>query len=97
VREALLTLMGQSQLSAIPTFNVVCTEPIKKQSGRTEFQRGILYNDLDGSWKVKPTGNQGSAILSSMSKANCFIVLDESVGNLDAGANVVVQILHGLI
>jgi molybdopterin molybdotransferase len=97
VRVALLTLMGQSQIPPLPTFNVVCTEPIKKQSGRTEFQRGILYTDQDGSWKVKPTGNQGSAILSSMSKANCFIVLDEAVGSLDAGATVAVQVLHGLI
>jgi molybdopterin molybdotransferase len=97
VRVALLTLMGQTQISPLATFNVVCTEPIKKQSGRTEFQRGILYTDQDGSWKVKPTGNQGSAILSSMSKANCFIVLDESVGNLDAGTTVAVQVLHGLI
>ncbi|CAN4274690.1 MoeA Molybdopterin biosynthesis enzyme [Methylophilaceae bacterium] len=97
VRVALLTLMGQTQIPPQPTFNVVCTEPIKKQSGRTEFQRGILYTDQDGSWKVKPTGNQGSAILSSMSKANCFIVLDESVGNLDAGTTVAVQVLHGLI
>ena len=97
VRVALLTLMGQTQIPPLPTFNVVCTAPIKKQSGRTEFQRGILYTDQDGSWKVKPTGNQGSAILSSMSKANCFIVLDESAGNLDAGATVAVQVLHGLI
>ena len=97
VRVALLTLMGQTQTPPLPTFNVVCTEPIKKQCGRTEFQRGILYTDQDGSWKVKPTGNQGSAILSSMSKANCFIVLDESVGNLDAGTTVAVQVLHGLI
>jgi molybdopterin molybdotransferase len=97
VREALLRLMGQPQVAALPTFNVVCTEPIKKQSGRTEFQRGILHTDQDGLWKVKPTGNQGSAILSSMSKANCFIVLDETVGNLAAGAVVTVQVLHGLI
>ena len=97
VRVALLTLMGQTQIPPLPTFNVVCTEPIKKQSGRTEFQRGLLFTDQDGSWKVKPTGNQGSAILSSMSKANCFIVLDESAGNLDAGATVAVQVLHGLI
>ena len=97
VRVALLTLMGQTPVPPLPTFNVVCTEPIKKQSGRTEFQRGILYTDQDGSWKVKPTGNQGSAILSSMSKANCFIVLDEAVGSLDAGATVAVQVLHGLI
>lgn len=97
VRVALLMLMGQTPVPATPTFNAVCTEPIKKQSGRTEFQRGILYTDHDGAWKVKPTGNQGSAILSSMSKANCFIVLDEALGNLDAGATVPVQVLHGLI
>jgi molybdopterin molybdotransferase len=97
VREALLTLMGQSQIPPLPTFNVVCTEPIKKQSGRCEFQRGILSMNQNGWWEVKPTGNQGSAILSSMSKANCFIVLDEQTGNLDAGATVAVQVLHGLI
>jgi molybdopterin molybdotransferase len=97
VREALLTLMGQSQIPPLPTFNVVCTEPIKKQSGRCEFQRGILSMNQNGWWEVNPTGNQGSAILSSMSKANCFIVLDEQTGNLDAGATVAVQVLHGLI
>jgi molybdopterin biosynthesis enzyme len=32
-----------------------------------------------------------------MSKANCFIVLDEQTGNLDAGSTVAVQVLHGLI
>ncbi len=66
-------------------------------TGRTEFQRGILFTDTDGIWKVKPTGAQGSAILSSMSLANCFIVLDDTVGNLDAGALVNVQVLDGII
>ncbi len=97
VREALLMLMGQASPQALPTFHVTCTEAIKKQTGRTEFQRGILYTDEQGLWKVKPTGHQGSAILSSMSKANCFIVLDETVGNLDKGASVPVQVLHGLV
>lgn len=97
VREALLTLMGQPEISPLPMFEVECTAPIKKLTGRTEFQRGILHTDTTGSWKVKPTGAQGSAILSSMSRANCFIVLDETVGNLDAGAMVKVQVLHGII
>ena len=95
VREALLILMGQSSPAPLPIFNVVCTENIKKQTGRTEFQRGVLFPDIDGTWKVKPTGAQGSAILSSMSLANCFIVLDETVGNLEAGSMVAVQVLHG--
>ncbi|MBA3695268.1 MAG: molybdopterin molybdotransferase MoeA [Methylotenera sp.] len=97
VREALLTLMGQSNQAPLPIFNVVCTENIKKICGRTEFQRGILFPDTDGTWKVKPTGNQGSAILSSMSQANCFIVLHEALGNIEAGSIVPVQVLKGII
>lgn len=97
VREAMLVMMGQPQPASLPMFNVVCTEPIKKLTGRTEFQRGILFADTNGDWKVKPTGAQGSAILSSMSLANCFIVLNDDVGNLDAGAMVQVQVLDGIV
>ena len=97
VREAMLVLMGQPNPAALPIFNVICTEKIKKKTGRTEFQRGILFSDPDGTWKVKPTGAQGSAILSSMSLANCFIVLDETVANLEAGEVVQVQVLTGII
>jgi molybdopterin molybdotransferase len=97
VREALLSLMGQTKAQHLPLFNVVCTENIKKLAGRTEYQRGILFTDTDGNWKVKPTGNQGSAILSSMSLANCFIVLDEPLGNVNAGTMVQVQVLKGII
>lgn len=97
VREAMLVLMGQAKPAPLPTFHVECTEKIKKITGRTEFQRGILFADQNGIWKVRPTGSQGSAILSSMSQANCFIVLDESVGNLEAGSLVAVQVLDGIV
>lgn len=97
VREALLILMGQANPAPLPMFNVECTERIKKQTGRTEYQRGILFADATGTWKVKPTGAQSSAMLSSMSLANCFIVLDETVGNLEAGASVRVQVLDGVV
>lgn len=97
VREALLRLMGQSDIAPIPAFEVECTEPIKKMTGRTEFQRGILYQDATGQWKVKPTGAQGSAILSSMSLANCFILLDDTTGNLEAGSKITVQIMDGIV
>lgn len=97
VRQALYRLMGQQNPTPLPMFNVVCTENIRKMAGRTEFQRGICYIDDDGTWKVKPTGAQGSAILSSMSSANCFIVLDETVGNVNAGSIVQVQVLEGII
>ena len=95
VREALICLMG-SAAKPLPMFKVECTEVIKKATGRTEFQRGILFEDA-GSWKVKPLPNQGSGVLSSMSAANCFIVLDDTIGNCEAGKMVNVQLLEGII
>jgi molybdopterin molybdotransferase len=97
VREALLVMMGQSVPTPTPLLKAVCTGHIKKLPGRTEFQRGTLYLDEDGEWKVRPAGNQSSGVLRSMSEANCFIVLDESVGNIEAGMPVQVQILEGVI
>lgn len=95
VREALITLMG-STAKPLPMFKVECTEAIKKATGRTEFQRGFLYEEA-GLWKVKPLPNQSSGVLSSMSAANCFIVLDDTVGNCASNTMVSVQLLEGII
>ncbi len=95
VREALITLMG-SAAKPLPMFKVECTEAIKKATGRTEFQRALLYEDA-GIWKVKPLPNQSSGVLSSMSAANCFIVLDDTVGNCASNTMVSVQLLEGII
>jgi molybdopterin molybdotransferase len=97
VRQALLSLMGQPSPTALPMLNAVCVSPIKKLKGRTEFQRGILFLAGNGTWQVKTTGNQSSGVLSSMSQGNCFIVLDEEVGNVEAGATVQVQLFDGVI
>jgi molybdopterin molybdotransferase len=75
---------------------VKCTEPIKKAPGRTEFQRGVLTTSANGELTVRTTGNQGSGILSSMSEADCFIVLPTDVGRLEAGAMVEVQLMGGI-
>lgn len=97
VRQAMLVLMGQANPAEIPMLNVVCTSPIRKLKGRTEFQRGILFVGEDGNWQVKTTGNQSSGVLSSMSQANCFIVLDDDVGNVEAGTTVKVQLFDSII
>jgi molybdopterin molybdotransferase len=96
VRDALLVLQGRRVIEPVPTFKATLAAPIRKMAGRTEFQRGILARGADG-WEVRPTGEQGSGILSSMSQANCFIVLGTDAGNLEAGETVDVQLLEGLI
>jgi molybdopterin molybdotransferase len=97
VRDALLTLQGQRDVAPLPLFKVPLSAPIRKLPGRTEFQRAILTADANGGWTVRTTGDQGSGILSSMSRANCFIVLPSDTGNCAVGDLVDVQLLEGLI
>jgi molybdopterin molybdotransferase len=97
VREALLALMGVNPVEPVPTFTAKCATRLKKAPGRTEFQRGVLAREADGTLAVRPTGEQGSGILKSMSDANCFIILGDDVGNVEAGATVEVQLLEGLV
>ena len=97
VRDALLILQGQREVAPPPMFKVPLSAPIRKVPGRTEFQRGVLAPDGAGGWTVRATGNQGSHILSSMSRANCFIVLSADTGDVEAGHEVDVQLLEGLL
>jgi molybdopterin molybdotransferase len=96
-RDALLRLMGADPVEPIPTFQAACAAKLKKMPGRTEFQRGILSRAADGSLTVRPTGEQGSGILKSMSDANCFIILGDRTGNVEPGAMVEVQLLEGIV
>ena len=96
VRPALLKMMGASPLPALPEFEVRCVSVLKKAPGRREYQRGIL-SLLDGRWQVESTGPQGSGMLHSLVRANCFIVLEETRGNVAPGETVRVQVFDGLM
>lgn len=95
VVDALLRLMGVDPLPERPLFAVPCDDAIRKFPGRREFPRGVLYA-VEGGWRVRLAGNQGSGVLRSMSEANCFIVLDEGQGNVAKGDMVSVQMFGGL-
>jgi molybdopterin molybdotransferase len=69
---------------------------LRKKPGRLEFQRGVLSREPDGSLVVRSTGHQGSGILRSMAEANCFIVLEQDRGRVEAGEEVQVQPFQGL-
>ncbi|VAW77211.1 Molybdopterin molybdenumtransferase [hydrothermal vent metagenome] len=72
-------------------------EDFKKAPGRMEFQRGILLQDEHGHWSVCSTGSQGSHLLTSMSKANCFILLDAESTGVEQGSPVTVQPFSDLV
>jgi molybdopterin molybdotransferase len=96
VRNALLQLNGALK-PEVPLVLVQSAEAIRKKSGRTEFQRGVLFRDSEGKLFVKSTGSQGAGILRSMSEANCFMILHHDQGNIAPGDWVDVEIFDGLL
>jgi len=96
VRAALLQLNGANQTEPSLT-QAIAEAPIRKKSGRTEFQRAILGRGADGKPTVKLTGSQGAGILRSMSEANCFVILSHDQGNVAAGDWVDIALFDGLL
>jgi molybdopterin molybdotransferase len=95
VQPSLRYLTGEN--ASMPLrLRVKAADRLKKRPGRQDFQRGILKTDESGELQVHTTGNQGSHILSSMSQANCFIVLSAESGAVKAGDWVEVEPFEGL-
>ncbi len=89
VRPALLQLLGRKD-TQLQDFEVVCQSDMRKLPGRTEIQRGILQQTETG-LTVQTTGRQGSGVLSSMSRGNCFIYLPHEAESIKAGDRVIVH------
>ncbi|MDD4886395.1 MAG: molybdopterin molybdotransferase MoeA [Thiomonas sp.] len=96
VRPALLHCMGASPQPQ-PMLRAVSAQTLRKKSGRTEYQRGLLTALPDGRWQVSAIGNQGSGVLSSMSQAHGLIVLHHEQTTVQAGDLVDVLLFEGLV
>ena len=96
VQPAIKRMMGIKDITPA-LLPLKCETALKKRPGRTEFQRGIMVTNKDGELVVHSTGGQGSGILSSMAKANCFIVLPLECDKVAAGEIVQVQPFTSLV
>jgi len=96
VQPALQRLKGVAVPEAPAMVRATLASRLKKKPGRRDFQRGILSVAADGEYRVEVAGRQGSGILRSMARANCFIVLAENCGALEPGEEVSVQPFAGL-
>ncbi len=90
VLPAIQQLSGQGARPPL-AFEVVSDSVLRKRRGRFECQRGILSRNETGQLTVRATGKQGSGILSSMSRANCLILLAEDCDGINVGDFVTVQ------
>jgi molybdopterin molybdotransferase len=67
------------------------TNSFSKQHFRREFVRARLSYDPTIGFEVNITGNQSSGRFTSVTQANCFIVLNETPEDLKPGDEVNVQ------
>ncbi len=86
-----IDLLSGAGLKRPALFTARTLESLDKKPGRYEFQRGIATLDANGEWQVAKTGKQGSGILTSMSRANCFIVLPDEIDGVEPGDSVKIQ------
>jgi len=87
---AIRQLAGEPSTPAM-TLTATSGSKFKKHPGRTDFQRAIYRVDDSGQLVVNSTGNQSSGVLSSVSKANCYLILEQDRGNVEPGEKVTIQ------
>ncbi|HEX5792191.1 MAG TPA: gephyrin-like molybdotransferase Glp [Rheinheimera sp.] len=84
VQPVLRKLSGETRAQANKLLLAECEGPLKKQPGRIDYQRGWYWQGEQG-LKVKALGSQSSGVLSSISNANCYIVLERDSDSVVAG------------
>ena len=95
VAAALNKMQGLPRQQAL-SLPACCTDTLRKLPGRIEFQRGIMRKNTAGQWEVSTTGLQDSHVLTSVHKANCFIILEMDSSGAEKGDMVNVIPFSGL-
>jgi len=95
VRPALLKMQGARRV--LPEkVRARLLAPVKNRGDRPHYMRARLERSGDD-LVVTPTGPQGSGILSSMVRGNCFCIVPKGVTSLDAGEWVECEVYAGAI
>jgi molybdopterin molybdotransferase len=82
-RPAVLKMLGTKRLLR-PEVTVRLAEAVESAPGRRNYIRAVVWREGD-EYVARTTGAQGSEILTSMAKANAFLVVDEDTARLEAG------------
>ena len=81
-RPAILKMLGHQTFEHI-SMTATLTEPLDSD-GRESYIRVVL-EQVGMDWHATPTGGQGSHMISSLVKANGFLIIPEGVKQVEAG------------
>ncbi|MBI5303321.1 MAG: molybdopterin molybdotransferase MoeA [Chloroflexi bacterium] len=90
-RPAILTMLGKTKF-ARPTVRAILQEDVENASDRRNHIRVQVEKRGEG-FIARTTGEQGSGVLTSVSKANGLLVIPENVARVRAGETVEIQML----
>ncbi|QJR79391.1 molybdopterin molybdotransferase MoeA [Alteromonas pelagimontana] len=73
------------------TLHAILQKEVVRRPGREDFQRATMFTDNNNQLCVKPLPKQSSGVMTSMTQANCFLVIPAQQGNLAVGDTVIIQ------
>ncbi len=88
VRAGINKLIGIKERKTI-NIKAITNDDLSKKKGRVEYKRGYLIQRNNENF-VRSSGLQGSNILSSLTKANCYIRLEANISKVKKGDEVTV-------
>lgn len=91
VRPVLRASLGDAT-PHLPVVTAVLTTPLRNRPGRTDLQRVSLSWGDDGRLRAASAGQQGSHVLSALSRAQGVAVLPHDQGGREAGDTVSVMV-----
>ncbi|WP_346993706.1 molybdopterin molybdotransferase MoeA [Alteromonas gracilis] len=74
--------------------NANITRDVKRRAGRRDFQRATMVKNEKGEWEVTPFKSQSSGVMTSITSANCLMVIHEDITTLNKGDSVPVMPFH---
>lgn len=74
-----------------PVFKAQLLSNFKRRPGRVEYLRALVVNNREGEAQVSILPGQGSAVMQTYSKANCFIKVPADTSTMAVGDIVEVQ------
>lgn len=91
-RPAILTMLGKTNF-ARPYVNAILQDRAENHAGRRNLIRVHVKREQDGEYLARTTGEQGSGILSSVTRANGLLEMPPEVREYKPGARVKITML----
>ncbi len=86
-------LTGVASESAVTplTFKATLTSPVRRRPGRQEFLRARMHKNEQGDYEVEPLAKQSSGVMTTVTQANCYIIVPAECSEIIVGNSVTIQ------